>query len=146
MPWVSSLKHRFCKPGKHIRNAHRHPPAAGGPVSGSRLQDTPPLALLPCTAPWPEPDPVSAFLEPGCEIGLSFVVSTSGRAGLVSADYSRALGQPGSEEEAQLQKKTQSRGTEKIIGTKAQSSRWVEPLAPVNASPHTSACPPPHPL
>lgn len=61
----------------------------------------------PRTAPWPEPDPVSAFLEPGCEIGLSFVVSTSGRVGLVSADYSRALGQPGSEEEAQLQKNTE---------------------------------------
>lgn len=39
------------------------------------------------TVPWPQtPEPVSAFLETGYEAGLSSVVSTSGRAGLVSAD------------------------------------------------------------
>lgn len=44
-------------------------------------------------------------------------------------------------------RKTQSWGTEKIIGTKAQSSRWVELLPPPREClPHTSACPPPHPL
>lgn len=92
-----------------------HLPVVEGLVSGSckiptSFHPIPPILtpLIPQTVPWPQtPDPVSAFLEPGCETGLSFVVSTSGRAGLVSADYSRALGQPGSAEEAQLQKNTE---------------------------------------
>lgn len=63
-----------------------HPPAAEGLVWGSRLQDIntlsarfPQCTLATDTGP-------SAFLESGCETGLSFVVSTSGGAGLVSAD------------------------------------------------------------
>lgn len=97
-----------------------HPPAEGGPGSGSPLQDTTVLLSPRFSTLYPgqAPEPVSAFLEPGCETGLSFVVSTSGGAGLVSADYSRALGQPGSEEEAQLQKNTELGHRENYGGQK----------------------------
>lgn len=112
-----------------------HPPAEEGPVSGSLLQDTNVFLSprFPTLYPGQAPDPVSAFLEPGCETGLSFVVSTSGGAGrsvLTTAGPWASLGQ-----KRRPSCRTQSWPQRKLWGTEAQSSRWVELLALVSVSP-----------